>query len=107
MNPLVPEEALDAVRVTAERVERFAGDVERDGSEESRRLWRAALADLRDAIRHARGRGCETTEIQEAAIEQPTGRFVRSPEHRGHTRRHEAPGRDGRLERAAAGGLRG
>jgi len=76
---LVPEEALDAVRVTAERVGRFAADVERDGSAENRKLWRAALVDLREAIRHARARGCETSEIQDASGDQPTGRFVPTP----------------------------
>ena len=73
------KDALDEVRVTAERVDRFAGDVERDSSAENRRLWRAALDDLRRAIRRARARGYESEAIQEASGEQPAGNFVRPP----------------------------
>jgi hypothetical protein len=75
----VPDDALDAVRVTAQRVERFAADVEREGSAAARQRWRGSLEDLRDMIRHARARGFESEAIQEAAGSQPTGRFVRPP----------------------------
>ena len=61
------EDVLDEVKVTAERVDRFATDVERNGSVVNRRLWRAALADFRDAVRRARARGYETQDIEDAS----------------------------------------
>jgi len=76
----VDQDALDEVRVTAERVGRFASEVEREGSDENRRLWRAALGDLRAAIRRARARGYDTEDIRAASGEQAAGRFVREPE---------------------------
>jgi hypothetical protein len=72
-------DALDAVRVTAERVGRFANDVEHHDSRETRQRWRASLEDLRDTIRRARARGFDIEDIQEAAGDHPTGRFVRRP----------------------------
>ena len=72
-------EALDAVRVTAERVHRFAADVEHDPSDEVRALWRGAMDDLCDAIRQARAAGCDTEDIQAATGDAPTGRFTRVP----------------------------
>ena len=75
----MPEDALNDVRITAERVGRFAEDVERDDSVETRNRWRASLEDLRFMIRRARARGCDTEAIQEATGDQPTGRFVRPP----------------------------
>ena len=71
-------EALEAVRVTAERVHRFAAAVESDPSLENRGLWRGSLADLRAAIRDARSAGISTTAIQAVTAELPTGRFVRT-----------------------------
>jgi hypothetical protein len=62
---VVQEDLLDNVKVTAERVERFATDVERDSSSENRKLWRAALADYSEAVRRARARGYESHEIQD------------------------------------------
>jgi hypothetical protein len=73
------DDALDAVRVTAERVGRFASDVEHDGSAEARQRWRGSLEDLRDTIRNARASGFESEAIREAAGTQPTGHFVRPP----------------------------
>jgi hypothetical protein len=73
------DDALDAVRVTAERVGRFASDVEHNGSAEARQRWRGSLEDLRDTIRHARASGFDTEAIQDAAGSQPRGRFVRPP----------------------------
>ena len=70
-------DALLDIQVTAQRVQRFACDVEDDASAESRELWRAALDDLRDAIRHARSAGLDSKEIREAAMGVDTGRFAR------------------------------
>ena len=64
------EDLLDNVKVTAERVDRFARDVEHDSSTVNRKLWRAALADFRDAVRHARARGYESQDIQHASRER-------------------------------------
>ena len=61
------EDVLDEVKVTAERVDRFATDVERDSSVMNRKLWRAALADFSDAIRRARARGYESQDIEDAS----------------------------------------
>jgi hypothetical protein len=72
--------ALEVVRVTAARVHRFADAVERDPfDEESRKLWRAALADFRRSVRQARAQGLDVSPIQEAAGHQLPGRF-RPPE---------------------------
>ena len=76
---VVSGDPLDDVKVTAERVERFAAEVEREGSVENRKLWRAALGDLRHAIRNARERGFATDAIQKASGDQPSGHFVRPP----------------------------
>jgi hypothetical protein len=73
------DEALDAVRVTAERVQRFVDDVEQAPSEDARERWRASLDDLRRSIREARAQGFETEAIQEATSGQSTGRFQRPP----------------------------
>ena len=86
------QEALDAVRVTAQRVNRFAGDVEHDGSDETRLLWRAAMDDLCDAIREARAAGFDTATIQAATDNTRVGRFARPP----------APAFDADVERTAA-----
>ena len=67
------------IRVTAQRVQRFARDVELNGSSESRDLWRASLDDLRVAIRQARAAGLNTEDIQHAALDTGTGRFTRPP----------------------------
>jgi hypothetical protein len=72
---------LEDLRVTAQRVQRFADDVERDGSPESRGRWREALRDLRHRIRHARAAGHDTAEIQEATGNVPASRFT--PAHGG------------------------
>ena len=77
--PDVSAEALDAVRVIAQRVNRFAADVERDSSEETRLRWRAAMDDLCDAIREARAAGWDTATIHAATQGAPAGRFVRPP----------------------------
>jgi hypothetical protein len=63
----VGDDLLDNVKVTAERVGRFARDVEHDGSTLNRKLWRAALADFSDAVRRARARGYESQAIQHAS----------------------------------------
>jgi hypothetical protein len=69
---------LEVVRVTAERVRRFADDVERNPRDgESRRLWRAALDDFRRSVRDARAEGSDVAAIQEAAGERAPGRFAR------------------------------
>lgn len=73
------DEALDAVRVTAERVQRFVDDVEQTSSDDARDLWRASLDDLRHSIREARAQGFDTASIQEATAGQATGRFQRPP----------------------------
>jgi hypothetical protein len=73
-------ESLDEVRVTADRVRRFSDAVEETPSEPHRRLWRAALDDLRAAIRHARAEGCETKDIQDATGVTDHGRFTREPD---------------------------
>ena len=73
------DEALDAVRVTAQRVRRFVNDVERETTEDARYLWRASLEDLRASIRHARSEGFDTADIQEATDGKTPGRFERSP----------------------------
>ena len=74
------DEALDAVRVTAQRVQRFVDDVEQHTSEDARYLWRASLEDLRASIRHARSEGFDTADIQEATGGQASGRFERAPQ---------------------------
>jgi hypothetical protein len=73
------DEALDAVRVTAERVQRFADDVERETFDDARLLWRASLSDLSRSIREARSAGHDIAEIQDAAGGQVPGRFTRAP----------------------------
>ena len=73
------DEALDAVRVTAQRVRRFVNDVEQETTEDARYLWRASLEDLRASIRHARSEGFDTTDIQEATGGETPGRFERAP----------------------------
>lgn len=67
------------IQVTAQRVQRFAADVELDGSAEHRELWRAALDDLRDAIRQARAQGVDSADIRHAALGTHAGRFSRPP----------------------------
>lgn len=81
----MPDETLETLRVTAERVHRFADAVEEDPSDENRELWRAALRDLRDSIRDARAAGHDTAAIQEAAGPAPTGRFPQQPSGRQRT----------------------
>ena len=76
---MLGDPSLDTVRVTAERVRRFATDVEGDPSHENRQLWRAALSDLRRAIRDARAQGCLTSDIQDAAGDAVAPRFARPP----------------------------
>jgi hypothetical protein len=76
---MADDEALDAVRVTAQRVQRFVDDVEQDTSGDARYLWRASLDDLRQSIRHARSEGFDTADIQEATGGQVPGRFERAP----------------------------
>jgi hypothetical protein len=71
---------IEDLRVTAQRVQRFADDVERDGSPENRGRWREALRDLRDRIRHARAAGHDTAEIQEATGNVPSSRFAPAPD---------------------------
>ena len=61
------DEALEAVRVTADRVKRFSRAVETDPTGENRHLWRAALDDLTHAIRQGRAEGCNAEELQDAA----------------------------------------
>jgi hypothetical protein len=73
----VLEEALETVRVTAQRVQRFAANAERDP--QWRPVWRAALSDLRVAIRRARAEGGDVSQIRAAAGEEPPGRFTRPP----------------------------
>ena len=75
----VSGEALETVRVTAQRVHRFAADVERDPSDETRALWRAAMDDLAHAIREARAAGADTAQIQSVTGEDRIARFVRVP----------------------------
>lgn len=65
------------IQVTAQRVQRFASHVELDGSVENRELWRAALDDLRSAIRNARAAGLESKPIREAALGVDTRRFAK------------------------------
>jgi hypothetical protein len=74
----VEQGLLENVRVTADRVKRFGSDVEEEPSAERKARWRAALEDLRDAIRRARAAGADTEEIQEAAQGLPTTRFQRA-----------------------------
>jgi hypothetical protein len=75
---LVSEPALDAIRVTADRVRRFAEDVEREPSDDQRvRRLRGALLDLDDVMHIARTQGCDVEEIHVAARGR-TGRFTRS-----------------------------
>jgi hypothetical protein len=73
----VTQGLLDNIRVTAERVKRFAADVEAQPTTETRGRWRAALDDLCLAIREARAAGAQTDEIQEAAQGTPAARFQR------------------------------
>ena len=73
------DEALDNVRVTAERVQRFVNDVEQDTTEDARQLWRASLEDLSRSIREARSAGFDTADIHEAAGGQLPRRFERTP----------------------------
>jgi hypothetical protein len=73
------DEALDKVRVTAQRVQRFVDDVEQDTTDDARHLWRASLDDLRHSIREARSAGFDTADIHEAAGGQLPGRFERAP----------------------------
>ena len=68
---------LDAIRVTAERVQRFLADLEQDPSPANRERWRGAMADLRLSIRHARAEGLQAAEIQEATAGIENGRFRR------------------------------
>ena len=68
------------MRVTAERVQRFAGDVEADpASEQARALWRAAILDFRDTVRTARAAGWNREALEAAASGEPLGRFDRAP----------------------------
>ena len=71
------EHALLEIQVTAQRVQRFASHVELDNSAENRELWRAALDDLRAAIRQARMAGLESGDIRQAALGVDAGRFAR------------------------------
>ena len=65
------------MRVTAERVQRFAEDVVIDPSDETRqRRWRGALQDLRELIHHARAEGCDPEAIHAAAGVKNGGRFT-------------------------------
>jgi hypothetical protein len=72
-------DALDAVSVTAQRVHRFADEVEHDPTDINRKLWRAALRDFRETVRRARAEGHETAEIQSAAGDAAPRRFAPSP----------------------------
>jgi hypothetical protein len=73
------DEALDNVRVTAQRVQRFVDDVEKDTTDDARQLWRASLDDLRHSIREARSAGFDTADIHAAAGGHLPGRFERVP----------------------------
>ena len=85
--PRVDRELLEIVRVTAERGERFAGDVEADpASEEARALWRAAILDFRDSVRSARAAGWEREALEAAASGEPLGRFDRPSRERATAR---------------------
>ena len=75
-----PSDLLECVRITAQRVQRFAADVEADpDSVLARAVWRASLEDLQDALRRARAAGWDRASLQAAAGDQPIGRFVREP----------------------------
>ena len=74
------DDLLDEIRVTAQRVGRFSQAVEESPSEENRALWRAALDDLRQAIRRARSHGYSGDTIQDAAWTAGSARFVRAPQ---------------------------
>ncbi len=63
--------------MTAERVERFLVDLERDPSAANRERWKDALEDLRLCIRQARAQGAEAGEIRAATGGQAAGRFLR------------------------------
>lgn len=86
------DECLDAIRVTAERVQRFASDVDVDtgSASEARERWRAALGDLRDLIRHARVLGIDPALIHHAALGVETQRFARLAAERGAAVDHSA-----------------
>ena len=73
------DEALENVRVTADRVRRFVDDVERETTEDARYLWRASLEDLRASIRQARSEGYGIEDIHAAAGGRAPGRFERRP----------------------------
>ena len=73
------DEALENVRVTAERVQRFVADVEEQPGADTRQRWRASLDDLRDSIRQARAEGCDTAAIQAATSGTELKRFQRTP----------------------------
>jgi hypothetical protein len=73
------DEALDNVRVTAQRVQRFDNDVEQSPSDDARQLWRASLEDLSRSIREARLAGFDTADIHEAAGGRLPRRFERTP----------------------------
>lgn len=69
--------ALDAIRVTAERVRRYADAIEREPSDDQRvRRFRRALTDLSDVVHVARTHGFDADEIH-LAMRGPTGRFTR------------------------------
>ena len=76
------------IQVTAQRVHRFAANVELDGSAENRELWKASLDDLRAAIRQARAAGLDSAEIRRAALGAEAGRFVRPPAGQQQPARH-------------------
>ncbi len=71
------DHSLLEIQVIAQRVHRFAADVEISDSTESRELWRAALDDLRVAIRQARAAGMDSKAIRRAALGVEAGRFAR------------------------------
>lgn len=61
------EVSLAKIGVLAGRIGRFADLVEADGSEHHRRVWAAAMEDLRGAIRDARHAGATPGQIRDAA----------------------------------------
>ena len=70
------DDALAAVRTTADRVVRFTAMVEADPADDlARTLWRGALEDLRGAIQRARALGATTVAVQQATGGAPSGRF--------------------------------
>lgn len=73
------DELLQEVRVTAERVRRFADATDGPDGELARRLWRDALQDLREAIRAARAGGHRSRAIRIASGQLGDERFAREP----------------------------